>query len=1030
MAKLFKDRIIKEKIQNLVIPDFEYKIKIAQGWLNAFKDGSLQKKTETQCEQAFNNDFFVKILDYVAFPSITYTIQPKDSVEIGGGQKPDATLGFYKDNIKRTIAVVEIKDANTSLDKAQYRMGGLTPIQQGFKYKPQYKECNFVIVTNFREIRIYRDNQLDFEKFTLNELLDSKNDYFQFKKLYLLLNSSNFIVEKGQTETERLLSAIRIEQEKISYDFYKDYKKLRSDLIRDIVNNNQIKRSDFYNLAVEKAQKIVDRIVFICFFEDCGLLPENKLYEVIEYSQKGQLEEPIWDIIKKFFKAIDEGSPKLGIPDGYNGELFKKDEVLDSLTISDPICQHFVNLSKYDFDEDLSVNILGHIFEQSIVDLERLRNYSKGGDDILEGKESKRKKEGIYYTPEYIVNYILKESLGRYLNNKEVEIFAKYKLDVKSSKKEAVYVKKTLSAYLEYQDFLRNVRILDPACGSGSFLVGTFDYLLNENKRISDIISELQGNASLFDYDSYVRGVLQNNIYGVDLNNESVEIAKLSLWLKSAKKGEKLTTLKENIRCGNSLIEDPLIAKNKAFIWEKEFASIMSNGGFDVVIGNPPYVDSETMTKEDPLSREYLSNKYASAKGNWDLYVPFIEKARSLTKKEGFTAMIVPNKWLSIDYGKALREIIANEVYMIADFSNVKVFEDANISSVIFSLTNKQSDDLVVEKFTSSDQSIKFVRNTNLKREDNWGTVLLEDFDLIKKIEEKSVPLKSVATVSGAFTTSEAYELVKVVNDINISSSDYYKLINTGTIDKYLNKWGIDLTAYLGKKYKFPVVSRNKFKDLFPKRFNKFNKPKIIVSGIRHFECYLDVNNYYLAGKSTSVITDVEASLTIEALTAILNSRLIGYFLKRKYWMSGMGGGISFTPDIIRNIPLKISRASKSQIDSLGQLSLQIQIISEEYMDLILKLIKLLHHELEIAENNEKFKKLYPIDLEEMLKLSKKSLSIDEKSKLYDFIKTTNNEIVIKMQKVNELKENIDNIVYLLYDTNENDVKVMKNETL
>ena len=183
MAKLFKDRILREKLENYEIPDLEKKIAVIKGWYDASENGSLQQKTETQCEQAFNQDFFVEVLGYTPFPNETYTIDPKARTE-SGGQKPDAILGYFGPDAKRTIAVVEIKDANTALDKPQRREGNMSPIQQAFKYKPQYKECDFAIATNFVEIRVFKDNQLDYEKFTLGELVDPKDDYFAFKKFY------------------------------------------------------------------------------------------------------------------------------------------------------------------------------------------------------------------------------------------------------------------------------------------------------------------------------------------------------------------------------------------------------------------------------------------------------------------------------------------------------------------------------------------------------------------------------------------------------------------------------------------------------------------------------------------------------------------------------------------------------------------------------------------------------------------------------------------------------------------------------
>ena len=238
MAGLFKNKIIKTELEKFEIQDLESRISVIKNWMDFYDKGELQKKTETQCEQAFNQDIFINILGYKSLPADVYNIIPKDTVDAKGGQKPDATLGYFDGNNKRVVAVVEIKDANTPLDKSQRRDGNLTPIQQAFKYKPQYQECGFVVVTNFVEIRLFRDNQLDYEIFTLKGLIDSKDNYFNFRKFYYLLSAKNFVAKMGQTQTEKLLANIRIEQEKITHKFYTAYKSLRSDLIRDILTNN------------------------------------------------------------------------------------------------------------------------------------------------------------------------------------------------------------------------------------------------------------------------------------------------------------------------------------------------------------------------------------------------------------------------------------------------------------------------------------------------------------------------------------------------------------------------------------------------------------------------------------------------------------------------------------------------------------------------------------------------------------------------------------------------------------------------
>jgi len=171
--------------------------------------------------------------------------------------------------------------------------------------------------------------------------------------------------------------------------------------------------------------------------------------------------------------------------------------------------------------------------------------------------------------------------------------------------------KKLYQKLNDYKDWLLSLKIVDPACGSGAFLNQALNFLIEEHKNIDDIIAELTNTAlRLFDTD---KAILENNLYGVDINEESVEIAKLSLWLRTAQKGRKLSSLNDNIKCGNSLIDDPEIAGEKAFDWNVEFEEIMQNGGFDVVIGNPPYLNM-TLNNTDNNWLEYYINNYESVK--------------------------------------------------------------------------------------------------------------------------------------------------------------------------------------------------------------------------------------------------------------------------------------------------------------------------------------------------------------------------------------------------------------------------------
>jgi type I restriction-modification system DNA methylase subunit len=354
------------------------------------------------------------------------------------------------------------------------------------------------------------------------------------------------------------------------------------------------------------------------------------------------------------------------------------------LEITDEALEDVLTLATYDFETDLNVNILGHIFEQSISDLEALRAEIRG--EAIERGKSKRKQEGVFYTPEFITRFIVIRTVGGWLSERWQKLEQQHK-----SKKPGPMSKVDRSKLLhDYLERLANIKIVDPACGSGAFLVAVFDYLHAEYNRVNIAIADLTGQPDqmgLFDLD---KQILNENLFGVDLNPESVEITKLSLWLKTARSDKQLNNLDGNIRCGNSLISPPSQdASNKAvevfnslpdsvrpFDWHEAFPEIFANGGFDVVLGNPPYVRQETISPIKP----YLEQHYYSYNGVADLYVYFYEQGINLLNESGKLSYIVSNKWLRSGYGKSLRHFFTEQAEFeeIIDFGHAPIFEDAD----------------------------------------------------------------------------------------------------------------------------------------------------------------------------------------------------------------------------------------------------------------------------------------------------------------------------------------------------------------
>ncbi|MBU0635566.1 N-6 DNA methylase, partial [Candidatus Micrarchaeota archaeon] len=250
----------------------------------------------------------------------------------------------------------------------------------------------------------------------------------------------------------------------------------------------------------------------------------------------------------------------------------------------------------------------------------------------------------MYYTPRYIVDYIVKNTLGEKL-------------------KEC----KTIEE-------LQKIKVLDPACGSGSFLIRAFDEIYNYYKQKGWQEKTFIDPESQKVFATVKDQIIKNNLFGVDLDSKAVEIAQLNLLLKTTDKKHKLPKLQENIKNGNSLIDDSTITE-KAFNWNKEFETIMENGGFDIVIGNPPYVKVEQIKKDE---KDYFFKNFSHIGGRLDLYILFLEKASSILKEKGLMSFILPSIWLKAKYGKELRRHILENYSICAfiDFGDLKVFEN------------------------------------------------------------------------------------------------------------------------------------------------------------------------------------------------------------------------------------------------------------------------------------------------------------------------------------------------------------------
>ncbi|MGL6095694.1 MAG: Eco57I restriction-modification methylase domain-containing protein, partial [Fimbriiglobus sp.] len=311
---------------------------------------------------------------------------------------------------------------------------------------------------------------------------------------------------------------------------------------------------------------------------------------------------------------------------------------------------------------------------------------------------TKRKKEGAFSTPPYVTRYIVAETLGPVLLERFEALRTRHLAAVRGRIRSALeapqeYAADDLTAVqrkalvLFWEDWileLETVRVVDPACGSGAFLIEAFDQLFLEYARAQGYLTELKGGPTLFDVQ---RTILTKNLFGMDLNGEAVEIARLSCWIKTAEKGKELTALDDNIQTGNSIVAepDPLTA------WRNRFPAAFADGGFDVVLGNPPYVRQEWIAADKP----FLKQHYKAFDGVADLYVYFYELGLNVLKPGGRLGFIVTNKWMKAGYGEALRTLFGEAAWVesVIDLGhNKEIFPDADVFPCIL-VARKPSND-------------------------------------------------------------------------------------------------------------------------------------------------------------------------------------------------------------------------------------------------------------------------------------------------------------------------------------------------
>ena len=1009
MAKLFKQKIINQKLESFKIENFEQKLEVIQKWHKDYHNWTLKTDNEISRAPDWTRDFLRDILDYTSKPDENYTYEVEPTI---AGQRPDFILGHFTS--AKWYIIGELKATKISLDAPQKWHGSITPVQQAFKYKWNVRDSSFVIVSNFFETRLYYDNYLDYEMWNLDTLVNPKNDYYQLRKFIYLLTEKNLIAKRGESQTKWLISFIQTKQKEITKKFYDEYKWLRLELLRDLYLRNESVRQNI-DFWIEKGQKIIDRIIFACFCEDKDLLPDNILQTVIQKSEESFT--TLWLNLQWFFQSVDKWNPSLNIPE-YNWWLFKWDTELNQLNVSDEILSKLLSLWRYNFEEDLSVNILGHIFEQSITDLEEIKDKVKKKqwiEDIV--KVSKRKKDWVFYTPEYIVDYIVKNSVGKKIEDWEQELKEKHNL--KDDINDKNYTKRAILVYTELQEKLQNITVLDPACGSGAFLVNVFDFLLSKNQEISNTLLDLKWWAKQMGFEntqSHFKSILQNNIYWVDLNEESVEITKLSLWLKTAQKGKKLANLDKNIKCGNSLIDDPAIAWDKAFDWETEFPEIFAHWGFDVIVGNPPYVFTRGNSEFNSF-KEYIWDRFISIKGKINLYSVFLELSLwKLLKKEWYLGFITPETFIRTSTYQEIRNYVyQNFNIKIIDVYWNWVFDNVTAETLTM-VINKKFDINNIVKFNkfSKNEIIEFIVEQksfeNIPQNRFAYNISNSDNEIFLQLRKSHIALWEIVDTRNWIAT-KAWKQDFISDEI--LNKDYKKLLEAPEISRYWINWSWNYINY------------DKDKLHRPRKEETFLSNKIVLIRVSpKLICYYDEWEFYTYNSVNNLVW-INNNFSLKYLISLLNSSLINYYY-RKLFSFDAGFTITVTKenlDIlpIKNIPLSEQKPFIEKADFMLEHN---KIMWEK----VQKFLKRVQGTFELEKLSKKLQKFYELTFEEFLKELKKKkivLSLKDQDEWQDYFDSYKKEVSEIKAEIDACDREIDEMVFDLYGLSEEERDVV-----
>lgn len=657
---------------------------------------------------------------------------------------------------------------------------------QNYRISPEITQMEqpvkWIVLSNFAQFHFVRVNETaPTFFFSLDNLWERR------EQLWELLALEN--LEAGR------IDELYDQQHKADLDqrFLADLKRWRVLIANGFALRNQKRSLEEITLA---SQQLLDRFIFSLMLEANRLVEHNKLARA--YSTY----EVLFGRANRTFSEVVRESLFTEIKNDFNTELFEQPLLCDQLPIDnavlaavighEPLAPElaaqcgfesgrgellvFRHLYNYDFSR-ISQDVMGAVYERFLAH----KLFQDGGRIVIEDTDELRKKEGIYYTPRYIVDYIVAHTLGEKI--KPVLAGARALLGYKNYR----------GAFEKISE-LSQIKVLDPAMGSGSFLLGAFDALEAAYRDYNAECEKQKRNGHGDDYgialfdapagkpqpmDRLGTRIVSDNLFGVDLDRQAVEVAKLNLWIRlmaaerdtlrhklkdfSRTARSLLPALTRNLKLGNSLIADKAVAGDAAFVWEKEFSEAMKRGGFDVVIGNPPYERIQTMQAYAPESVEFLKANYRSAaSGNFDIYVCFIECGLELLKADGVFGYICPNKFFQSEYGVETRGILSDgkHISRIVNFGHLQIFPSATIYTCLLFLRKEPQNEFPyfkvedLEKWQAGNGTLPIPVTADSLNHKEWNFVPSVNQPLFRKINSQPKKLEEVADIFVGLQTS------------------------------------------------------------------------------------------------------------------------------------------------------------------------------------------------------------------------------------------------------------------------------------